>query len=116
MTLKVSPAALQDLKDIQQYISQSLNNPIAAKRTVQKIIKTYLQLSDSPFIGTSLNTKISIVTPYRYLVSGNYLIFYVVKDNTVEINRVIYGKRDYIKILFPTEYIEFNDSSEDASE
>lgn len=36
MTLKISPAAMQDLKDIQQYISQSLNSPIAANKTVKK--------------------------------------------------------------------------------
>jgi len=113
MTLKVSPYALQDLKDIKQYISQSLNSPIAAKKTVQKIMKAYLQLSDSPFIGTSLNTKINISTPYRYLVSGNYLIFYIVKNEAVEIIRIIYGRRDYIKALFQDEYIKFNDLPEE---
>ncbi|MGN1417309.1 MAG: type II toxin-antitoxin system RelE/ParE family toxin [Oscillospiraceae bacterium] len=100
MKLCVSPAALQDLKDIKEYISEVLCNPTAAKRTVKKIISEYKTLTDSPYIGTSLKTKINIDTPFRYLVSGNYLIFYQVNDNIIEIHRIIYGRRDYIRKIF----------------
>lgn len=77
-------------------------------------MKTYLQLKASPFIGTPLNSKINVITPYRYLVSGNYLIFYIVKDEMIEISRIIYGRRDYIKILFESSFDSFN--NEDAPE
>lgn len=103
MKIKITSAALQDIKDIKEYISNVLANPDAAKRTIDKIRRSYLSLSDTPFIGISLKNKININTSYRFLTSGNYLIFYFVKEKTVIISRIIYGRRDYAKILFDTE-------------
>ena len=111
MKLRVSPAALQDLKDIDEYISVTLCNPAAAKRIIKKIISSYLKLTDNPFMGASLNARINIDAPFRYLVSGNYLIFYQVNDD-IEIHRIIYGKRDYVKILFTND----NNLPEDTSD
>ena len=99
MKILVTPAALQDLKDIQSYIADDLSNPTAAVNTVKKIISTYKKLSDAPLIGTLLQQSIHLDIPFRFLVSGSYLIFYKVTDN-VEIHRIIYGRRDYIRILF----------------
>lgn len=114
MKLRVTPAALQDMKDIKEYISITLCNPAAAKRTVSNIISAYKKLTDSPFIGTSLRAKVDIDTPFRYLVSGNYLIFYQTNDDHVDIHRIIYGKRDYIRILFDFETNDDESTEETA--
>ena len=114
MRIRVTPAALDDLKEIKQYISETLKNPDAADRTVRRIISDYLRLTDSPYIGTSLKAKLNIDSPYRFLVSGNYLVFYAINDDTVYINRIIYGKRDYAQILFSKSFIDFDDPTEDT--
>ncbi len=111
MNLLVTPAALQDLKDIQKYIRDELSNPIAADKTVRNIISKYKKLADMPFMGTPLQQTISIDVPFRYLVSGSYLIFYKVTDN-IEIHRIIYGRRDYIRILFDMNFSEDDFESE----
>jgi plasmid stabilization system protein ParE len=36
---------------------------------------------------------------YKILVIGNYLVFYVVRDDVVEIRRIIHGKRNYEFLL-----------------
>ena len=36
---------------------------------------------------------------YRYLVAGNYLVFYVVAGNVVQIRRILYARRDYRQLL-----------------
>ena len=36
---------------------------------------------------------------YRYLIVKDYLVFYVVSGKTVEVRRIIYGRRDYNAIL-----------------
>ena len=113
MKLHVSPAALQDMKDISDYISVTLCNPAAAKRIVKKIIAAYSKLTDQPFMGVALSSKINVETPFRYLISGNYLIFYQVNDH-IEIHRIIYGRRDYIKMLFTNNDIENGNLPEDA--
>ncbi len=100
MKIDIAPIAYEDLKDIYSYISNKLTNPTAAERTVKKITQSYLLLADSPYIGASLKSKLQIDTPYRFLVSGNYLIFYLIKEDRVIISRIIYGRRNYSKLFF----------------
>jgi plasmid stabilization system protein ParE len=44
-------------------------------------------------------------TDYRYLVCGNYLIFYKIEGDAVSVYRVLNGSssRDYLPILFTGE-------------
>ena len=37
---------------------------------------------------------------YRYLVCGNYMIFYHLDGGAVYIDRILYGRRDYLTLLF----------------
>lgn len=99
-SIRLSPTALNDLKEIKNYISDELSNPIAAERTVKQIINDYTLLKISPFMGVSLSSVIHIDTDYRYLVSGQYIVFYKADDEFVSIYRILNGRRDYIKILF----------------
>ena len=99
--LAISPQAKKDLEDIKAYISEELENPIAAVNVVSRITKKIKNLKDTPGIGTSLSSKISFDTDYRFLVCGNYLTFYRYEEKTVYVDRVLYGRRDYVKILFP---------------
>lgn len=100
MKIRISPAAFNDLKEIKSYIENDLSNPIAAKNVVKRIIKDYSLLESSPKMGTSLSTKVPFNTEFRFIVSGNYIVFYKEDDKYVSIIRILYGRRDYIKILF----------------
>ena len=107
MKIRVTPAAFKDLKEIKNYIENELSNPIAARNIVNRIIRDYSCLEISPYMGPSLSTKVPFNTDYRYIVSGNYLIFYKVDDELVSIYRILYGRRDYMKIIF--DEIKLND-------
>lgn len=98
--LRLTPAAMNDLENIKEYISETLCNPIAAQRTVKRIVDDCTLLKVSPFMGALLSSKVAVKTDYRYLVSGNYIVFYKADENYVSIYRILYGRRDYIKILF----------------
>lgn len=100
MKIRVSPAALTDLKEIKEYIENDLLNPIAATNVIKRIIEDYSKLEIFPHIGMPLSTKIPFETDYRFIVSGNYLIFYRVDDEYISIYRILYGRRDYLKIIF----------------
>lgn len=104
--IRLSPLALSDLKEIKEYITDELCNPIAANRIVTKIIKDYSLLETSPKLGPSLSSIVHIDTDYRFLVSGKYIIFYKEDDEYVSIYRILYGARDYIKILFSDKLIK----------
>ena len=86
--------------DIKQYITEELDSPAAAENTLKKILKNIRMLETQPFIGTPLSSVVNIDTHYRFLVCGSYLVFYYVENDDVFIVRILYGRRDYIKILF----------------
>ena len=98
--LLISPEAKQDLLEIKEYISNELDSPIAARNVTDKIIKQISTLSDFPKIGTMLSSIINMETGYRFLVCGSYTAFYRYIDNTVFVDRILYGKRDFMRILF----------------
>ena len=98
--LRINPLALQDLKDIKEYISIDLDSPDIAKKFLNEIIKAYEKLQQFPLMGTELSSKINIQTDYRFIVCRNYLIFYKCDTKYVSIYRILYAKRDYLKILF----------------
>jgi len=98
--LHISPEAKRDLHDIKEYITVELDSPSAAVNTVSKIIKAIGRLIDFPEIGAPLASIVDLPNDYRYLVSGNYLVFYRHEENKIIVVRVINGRRDYMKILF----------------
>jgi addiction module RelE/StbE family toxin len=104
--IRVSPVALNDLKEIKSYIENDLSNPIAANNVIKRIIEDYSRLEIFPHMGPPLSSKVPFNTDYRFIVSGNYLVFYKAADEYVSIYRVLYGRRDYLKIIFDD--IEFN--------
>lgn len=95
--------AKNDLKGIKKYIANELDNEIAANNTVSRITKSIRRLETQPLMGTPLSSVIEFDTNYRFLVCGNYMVFYRVEKNEVLISRILYGRRDYLKILFKNE-------------
>lgn len=98
--LHISPEAQRDLHDIKNYITTELENPAAANNTLSRITLAIRGLLDFPDIGAPLKSIMYGQADYRYLVSGNYLVFYRHDSDSIYVVRVLYGKRDYLKILF----------------
>ena len=98
--LHYSAEALRDLDEIWDYIVSDLSNPAAAQRTVDKIVDSVERLSDFPEMGAPLISAADVDGDYRFLVCGSYLTFYRAVGNEVYIDRILYGRRDYLRILF----------------
>jgi len=99
--IEYSPDAFSDLEQIGDYIEQELMSPVAAYNIITKILDSIENLSVFPLMGMQLSSLADVDSDYRVLVCGNYLAFYRYDDIYVYIDRIIYGKRDYIAILFP---------------
>ncbi len=52
-------------------------------------------------IDTLLSSVTDVESDYHFLTSGNYMVFYRVNEQDVYIDCVLYGRRDYLRILFP---------------
>ena len=71
-----------------------------------KRITFYLHtLEQFPEAGTSVLIPGSPAA-YRYLVCGSYMVFYHIHIEEVMVDRILYGRRDYLSILFGEELTE----------
>ena len=95
-----TPESRRDLDDIWNYITLELQNRFAAANVVDRIMDTVDQLKYHALIGTPLSSIADVDGDYRFLVSGNYMVFYRASGNDIYIDRVLYGRRDYLRILF----------------
>ena len=98
--IRFSPEAITDLQQTKAYITEELCNEQVAIGTVAKITKRIRQLSNFPESGAPLSSIVNFETDYRFLVCGNYTAFYRIENQTVNIIRVLYGRRNFMQILF----------------
>ena len=97
--IRFSPDALGDLQEIKGYITDDLQNATAAENTIRTIMDRIQQLIDFPDMGAPLSSVAQTQSDYRYLICGNYTAFYRHEKDTVFIVRVLYGRRDYMRVL-----------------
>ena len=90
----------RDLDDIWDYIVSELQNRTAAEQVIGRIMDAVDQLKNFAEMETLLSSIADVGTDYRFLVSGNYMVFYRVQDSDVYIDRVLYGRSDYMSALF----------------
>lgn len=99
-----APESRQDLDDIWDYIVSELQNPTAALHVVNRILDAVDDLAYHPLMGESLSATADVDGDYRFLVSGNYRIFYRVIGQHVYVDRILYGRREYLRVLFGDKY------------
>ncbi len=95
-----SVEARRDLDEIWDYIQAELCNPAAAANTVGRVMDAVDGLESFSGLGTPLAAVTDTDSDYRYLVSGSYMIFYRVNGKNVYVDRILYGRRDYLRTLF----------------
>ena len=98
--LHLSEEAQNDLLEIKAYIEEDLLNPSAALATVSRITKSLRILQNHAQAGALLSSIADIESDYRFIVSGNYISFYRAYGREVYIDRILYARRDYMRILF----------------
>ena len=101
--VKVTPQAAEDLLEIKNYIENELQNPIAAHNTVLNIVETYENLSTLAETGIPVERYVPFPTDYKFVLANNYSIFYRIEGKLVRVIRIMYSKRDFVRILFVEE-------------
>lgn len=100
-TVHYSPAAQRDVREIIQYITVNLGNPIAAEKLLEEIQKTTEIMASFPFAFPLCEIKRPLRHQYRKAGARKYLILYWVDESQkkIRIFRVVHGSRDYRTIL-----------------
>ncbi len=97
--LHYSQKARRDLDAIWDFYLDEYQNIDAAVKIIDSITDDIDQLADFPELGPPLSSIADVESNYRFLVSGNYLSFYRIDGNDISIDRVLYGRRDYLSVL-----------------
>lgn len=93
----VTEVARDDLIEMIEYVANE--NPTVAVKLADEIEKNILLLSDFSEMGVIPKKRRLAMKGYRVLVVTNFLVFYVVMDDIVEIRRILSSKRNYTKLL-----------------
>lgn len=91
------PIAYDDLEDIFTYVAA--DNSSAAVKLLADIDKAILNLEDFPDMGVKPKNRHLVMKSYQLLIVDDYLVFYVVVDDVIEIRRIISGKRNYAGLV-----------------
>ncbi|GBR77353.1 toxin ParE [Candidatus Termititenax dinenymphae] len=99
LNVRYLPLAKKDLHDIVEYIAGVLKSPQAAANFLSAVEKALEHLQTFPFSCRVYQSIETLNLEYRVKLVGNYLLFYVVLDNVLEVHRVIYAKRNLPQII-----------------
>lgn len=91
--------AKEELEEIYEYISEHLLEVGAANKLMDEIEQSILRLEQNPYSCVEVHIK-PHNNVYRKLVIDNYIALYEIEETykQVVIYRVVYGKRDYLKM------------------
>ena len=83
-----------ELQNSYNYIFFNLANPIAAHKFKSNIIKLISNLEYFPYMG-----KKSSNSNLRFIRFKNYLIFYSINNQNVEIQRIFHNRQNFKNII-----------------
>lgn len=95
--IKIFPTAKQDLEEVIGYLNTL--SPDAASKYYDLLVEEIASLSKMPERCPKPKDLALAAKGYRYLIVKNYLVFYVVIGDTVQIRRILYARRDYRALL-----------------
>lgn len=97
----VYDSAQDDIRDAVGYVSRALLEPDTARDLLLRFQKEILSLANMPERFPPVSDPYLASLGFRVTSVGNYLIFYTVQreDRKVDVVRVIYGKRNWIKLV-----------------
>ena len=89
--------AERDWVEIFKYIMK--DKPAAAASLLEETDRSISKLSQNPEPGVVPNDDRLKNLGYRILIIRKYLVFYVVKKESIQIRRVLHGARQYSYLL-----------------
>ncbi len=95
--VKIYKVAQQDMRDIAEYLNTL--SPQAAIKYYDKIVEGISSLANMPKRIPLVKDTTLRLRGYRTLIVGSYIVFFAVKGDTVEIRRILYGRRQYEVLL-----------------
>ena len=97
--IQYAPLAIQDLERVWSEVCEASKDPEVAARYVDDLMDRISAKKDFPKSGSPLYYESSF-TGYYFVTFKAYIAFYRVQEDRILVDRVVYGKSDYIRTLF----------------
>ncbi len=97
--LRILPLFEEKLQETVDYIAVNLRNPIAAENFVDCVESAIIKRLETPEAFEPYHSVKKRNNVYYAIPVKNYLVFYVVIDNVMEVRTLVYAKRDITKII-----------------
>lgn len=95
MKILYTHRAVNDLERLHDFIAQE--NPKIASEVSKQILQAIKRLTDFPLFGRKIEN--SSIDSIRELVTGKYMVRYIILNEEIHILRVWHSKEDKIPLL-----------------
>lgn len=97
--IRYLPTFISQFNNILYYITYELKNKIAANALYKDVIKQIETRRKAPESYEVFKVLKDEKVKYYKINVKNYTIFYVVKDNIMEVRRIYYSQRNFEKLI-----------------
>ena len=94
-TIKYTDTFIKQFNNILKYFIYKLQNKIAAENFYNEVITEIENRSENPEIFEKYKSSRKRKNTYYRIYVKNYTIFYIVKNNTMEIRRILYSSSEF---------------------
>ena len=98
-TIRYTATFIKQFNNISKYIIYKLQNRIAAESFYYEVINEIEKRSENPESIEKYKSRRKRKNTYYKINVKNYTIFYVVQNNTMEIRRILYSRRDLDNLI-----------------
>lgn len=97
--IEYSPVALRDLDRVFAEVYEASKSEDTATQYVIDLMDHVSEKREFPKSGSPLYYEGGF-TGYYFVVFKAYMAFYRVREDAILVDRVVYGKSDYIRVIF----------------
>ena len=97
--IKYTDTFVKQFNNILKYFIYKLQNKIAAENFYYEVITEIEKRSENPESFEKYKSNRKRKSTYYRIYIKNYTIFYVVKNNIMEIRRILYSRRNFKNLI-----------------
>ena len=98
-TIKYTATFISQFNNILKYFMNKLNNKIAAENFYAEVVSKIEKRSQNPEGYEKYMSKRKRKYAYYRIYVKNYTVFYTVKDEVMEIRRILYSRRNFDNLI-----------------
>lgn len=97
--LEATPLFEAELEQAINYVERQLENPVAADKLQDDVEKAVFKALANPTAFEPVPSRVDREHPYYRIYVGNYIVFYCIIRDVMELRRFVYARRDWRNLV-----------------